>query len=736
MIFPPTKPCAPRATFASRIVAAAVLASPGFAFAQTPPPRTPSPPTSPSDATAVGEIVVTGQRSAATTSIDRRTYRVDSDLQAASGSVSDVLKNIPSVEVDAQGVVSLRGDPSVQILIDGRPSTTMSALNRADTLQGLSANSIETIEVITNPSAAFRPDGTAGIINIVTKKTRAQGMSGSVRASVGTDGRYSLGVSATRRIGALTLNGNLGLRQDERIRRSTDDRVLTDPITGVATETRQVTAFDTSRLSKTIGAGLEYDATPRDRLSAGASYTERSGDLSAFQTNQVLMPGGSVTRDYDRLGGGDETQTSDELLAGWRHTFSGEGRTFSLDLRRGRTVEQQTRQLTNRNRLPAGPDQIDLETPSESELQRQLTAVYATPLAGGDLEVGYDVLREDANYRHRGGAIDAGGVYLPDANRTNRFLYDRTIHALYATWDRPLTGKLSAIFGLRLEEMIDHADQVDLAQTRRRDAFDVYPTLHLQYELSDTQTLRLSYSKRVARPEVEDLNPYPTYTDPLNLRAGNPDLKPRETDSFEASYQYAANGTSWEVTGYLRKTTDTFTEVTRLISPTIVLTTEENLGRSDAAGLVFAGRGKLTDRITYRVSGDVNYTRLDPGNLGFEVRSGWNSSAKGGLDYQLTPSDLLQLSVDYRGRRQTAQGYREGVASANLGYLHTFANGVSAVATVSDVFDSQIERSHIDTATLQQITERRGSRRLFNFAVTIPFGGARPARIAPAELTD
>ena len=724
----PQRGIARRGAMTAAAAVAALLASTGVASAQT----APTPPQT-GPATAVDEVVVTGRRAEAASSIDRRTYRVDSDLQSASGSVSDVLRNLPSVEVDAQGVVSLRGDPSVQILIDGRPSTTMSALNRADTLAGLSASSIETIEIITNPSAAYRPDGAAGIINIVTKKTRTPGLSGSVRASAGTDGRYSLGVTGTSHFGDLTLAGNLGLRQDERIRRSIDNRTRIDPITGAETTTRQVSRFDTGRLSQTIGATLEYAATAADTLTAGASYTDRSGDLSAAQTTRVTGPTGAVTTDYDRGGGGTETQTSTEISAGYRHTFD-EDRVFSLDLRRGRTVEDQTRLLTSTYRLPVQPAQTTRENPTESEIQRELTATYTTPLSGGALEVGYDMLREDADYHNRSGTVSVGGVYLPDPALTNRFRFSRTIHAAYATYERSLGGKLSTILGLRLEDAIGQANQVSLGTYKRTEAFDVYPTLHLQYDVSDSQSLRLSYSRRVSRPEVEDLNPFINASDPLSLRAGNPDLRPRQTDSIEASWQYSANGMTWEVTPFLRLARDGFTEVSRFISPTVLLTTEENLGKSTAAGVAFAGRGKIGERIAYRISGDANYNRVDPGNLGFAVRSGSNVNVKGGFDFQATPADLFQVSVDYRGRRLTAQGYRDQVATTNLGYLHTFSSGITAVATISDVFDSQIERSVIDNAVQRQTTERRGYGRLFNFAITIPFGGARPAEQVPADL--
>ena len=169
---------------------------------------------------AGADIVVSAERAASRSSIDRKTYDVSRDLQSVSGSVSDILRDLPSVDVDAQGNVSVRGDNNVQILIDGKPSTLVSAANRADYLQQLPADSIERIEVITNPSAQYKPDGSAGLINIVTKKNRKPGRSGSAQASVGTDGRFNLGVTQGYHSGPLSLNGSLNLRQDIRAARS------------------------------------------------------------------------------------------------------------------------------------------------------------------------------------------------------------------------------------------------------------------------------------------------------------------------------------------------------------------------------------------------------------------------------------------------------------------------------------------------------------------------------------
>lgn len=684
------------------------------------------------------DIVVTGTRAAAQSSIDRKTYNIGHDLQAASGSAADVLRNLPSVDVDAQGNVSLRGDPNVQILIDGKPSTTTSAANRSDTLEQFPANAIDHIEVITNPSARFKPDGSAGIINIVTKKNAAPGVSGSVQASVGNDGRFNIGGKISARTGPLTLSANASLRRDERYRPYTDRRTSTDPVTGAKTLTTQDSLFRGEKLWRILDGGIDYDLDPNDRLSASGSHTHRTGRPSITQHNRVTGPSGILSSDYERDGGGPEDESDSEISGKYRHTFARKGQAFTLDLRRGETIENETRRFTDHYAVPDQPDAIDQQSPHLDEVQRELTAEYSQPLWGGSILVGYDLQRDDDDYRDRGFLIDpVSGSLMTDPTRTTRFVYGRTIHAGYVTYDRTLAKRLSAIVGLRLEQAITSTDQVDLGLRGRNGYFRAYPTLHLQYELSDSQSLKLSYSERVVRPEPEDLNPYPVFSDPLNLRAGNPDLKPQETRSYEAGYQYRAHGTALEATLFLRQNRNVFTDVSRFISPTELLTTKENLGKSNSYGVDFSGNGKITRKLSWRLSGTAYRTMIDASNLGFNgTRTAWGLTAKAGADFQLAKPDLFQVSGSYSGKRLTPQGFRLPSVTANIGYRHKFANGLSAVFSITDLFDSQRERTEIGGMTLTETSTRRNTRRTFSLALTLPFGGNRAKADAPISFEE
>ncbi len=198
-----------------------------------------------------------------------------------------------------------------------------------------------------------------------------------------------------------------------------------------------------------------------------------------------------------------------------------------------------------------------------------------------------------------------------------------------------------------------------IGQIDRASDFRAYPTLHLDYALSDTETLRLSYSHRIVRPEPEALDPFPVFQDPLNQRAGNPRLKPQETDAVEGAFEYSANGTTLELTPYYRRTTNLFTDVVRSLGAGVLLTTQDNLGTSTSAGTEFSGHGKIGKSLAYGVSGNLFYNAIDAANIGIVgTRSIVSATAKANVDYKVTPKDLLQLTVNYAGKRLLAQGYR------------------------------------------------------------------------------
>ncbi|MBW8858770.1 MAG: TonB-dependent receptor plug domain-containing protein, partial [Caulobacter sp.] len=251
------------------LLAAVAGLSPSLALAQA---AAPKPATKPAEApTAVGAVTVTSDATALRTAIDRRSYSVANDLSAKTGSISDALRNIPSVEVDMQGNVSLRGDPNVTIMIDGKPSGMFNGQGRADALQQMPADRIDRVEVMTNPSAAYRPDGSAGIINLITKTTAKPGATGSVKLNVGPNSRYNTGLSGNYVHGKLSLSGEAGYRYDRQRFWQTDERDTASPSDPDA-HTLQEGAFQNAGSALNLRGGVDYTLTPKDRLSGEVRY--------------------------------------------------------------------------------------------------------------------------------------------------------------------------------------------------------------------------------------------------------------------------------------------------------------------------------------------------------------------------------------------------------------------------------------------------------------------------------
>lgn len=665
-------------------------------------------------------VTVTAASTNATTSIDRKTYKVSADLVGASGSVNDVLRNLPSVTVDIQGNVSLRGDPNVTVLIDGKPSTMMSQANRAAAMEAMPASSVQTIEVMTNPSAEFKPDG-SGIINIITKKNQPSGFSGNVTANFGSEGRYNGGGTVTYKTGGLSLTGNASYRVDTTKRIGNDARVR--HVSGGDTTSSQslVTVQDTKAIVSAVSATYDFD--PQDRINAGFSFNQRSAVPVITEHDSGTDNLGAINSDYDRLTIGTSLGLSTQASTGYRHTFDDKG-TFSLDLRRGQTHQNTLNTYINTYRIPALAAATTEQLLHTNTVQSELTAEYAGPLWGGKVKAGYDLQQDHNDYNNYGGSV-AGAVHTPDPNQTNHFIYGQSIHAGYATYELGV-GDLNILGGVRIEQTIIGSNQVTSAQVNKNNYFRVYPSLHLEYALGGDQIVSFSYSRRLARPDGPNLNPYPVYLDAFNVRQGNPFLKPREIDSYEGGYETKLWGANLSATAYWHQAYNTPRAISTYISPTVLLRTLQNGGDNAFGGLEFTVNGKIGSDLAYNLAGDLYYNEVNTSSPGLPPQSAGNYTLNASFDYSLTSQDILQLSGLYGGRSLTGQGYVLPGGRLNIGYRHKFTDELSFVATVSDVFNSQFNHSVSNIPAFTDHNDQHSIGRVAFIGLSWSFGG-KPA---------
>jgi outer membrane receptor protein involved in Fe transport len=696
-------------------LAAAALVAPGAADAQTAPaqagPARPAPPTD-------GPIVVTGTRSEVIATPDRTSFSVANDLQVQTGTVADALRSVPGVEVNLQGQVSLRGDPGVTILIDGRPSAMLRGENRGDVLLSMPAGQIERVEVITNPSAAMSPEGSGGVINLVTKQVRKDTRSGTVRLTAGPGGRGGINLSGAQSGNGLTLTGDLGYRRMTGDSEAVQLRSRRDPATGTFISSRQDSDVEQVMSMRNGRAGVEYDLDKKNRLSTEFTYREGKIEVEREDIFTAANAAASFTRDSDV----DLSQRGLGARATWRRTL-GKDHDFVADIEaeRGR----QRREIEGVTTFTGGQQAFESILNAGERGDYSLRLDYKKPIGKeGSLALGYHANLAETDFRFvgtRGASLDA---MLPIPGLSNEFEFDQTVHAFFGTYRFPIGTKLDAQAGLRLEQVETRIDQITDNVQAERDYFRVYPTLHLSYDASKTEQLRASYSRRIQRPSPQDLNPYTQYIDPLNLRRGNPFLLPEVTDSFEAALQHRKNGNFYSLTGFYRRSRGGVTDIISDIGGGVFLTTRANLATAERIGAEAVANGKLSKTLSYNASATLLWNEIDPRVDGVSTpRSGTTGTVRGSLNWQPTPKDFFQLNGFYSGKQLLPQGFRRSGPVLNLGYRRKVSDKLSLLVTGQNVLDSAKQVSVFETPNLRDRVEQKGTGRVVLFGLTYNLGG-------------
>jgi outer membrane receptor protein involved in Fe transport len=314
------------------------------------------------------------------------------------------------------------------------------------------------------------------------------------------------------------------------------------------------------------------------------------------------------------------------------------------------------------------------------------------------------------------------GLQTIDPALTNDFKFHQRIHALYLS-DQASAGAWTWLAGLRIEWTTTEAWQVTNNLSAATRYADLYPSVHVDRSLSDRSTVSFGASRRVTRPDPSYFNPYVDHEYPPNLAAGNPHLRPEFTQSFDVSYGYEGSSASYGLGGYYRRNKDSATDVTEYVGGGLSLTTKTNLPRSDSAGLEFSATGHLRPQLSYSLSGNAFYTQIDAralGAPGLKSTSGLNVKAK--LDFRPTAAAAAQLAFTRTDKRLTPQGSISGINIINLGYKHALTSALSAVATVSDLFDGQRYQRVASTSALAQVYQRSFVGRIAYFGVVYTIG--------------
>ncbi len=669
-------------------------------------------------------IDVSAEKTTMVNSIDRKIYNVQKDIASQSGSAEDILQNIPSVSADVNGAITLRGAANVSVFINGRPSLLMRR-NSAAALQQMPAAGIERIEVITNPSAKYKPDGVGGIINIVLKKETRRGLNGNVIANAGNLGRYNANAALNYHPGKLNLFGSVGLRRTNNPRISSDSRIQKDSLGQVSGYYNANSSSAVKPLAQLASLGLDYAFDDHNQFNISGDYFYQ--DSYHTQNGHTLFRDSSrqATTDFTSDRTNDEYENEWEVSSGYEHQFEQEDHTLQLELNYSGYDEKEDNHYNEIYTIPGISNALRHNLIRKGGSLVEFYTEYVLPLGeDSQLEAGYagEFLRDDIRYLGQ----DYNGLqsrWITDYNKTNRFLFTQNIHALYATYEQSIED-FSFLAGLRAEQALITSNLVSADTTIPNHYFKFYPTLHLAYDLSEGQQLQLNYSHRVRRADSDEHNPFAEYTDPRNMEAGNPKIKPEQIHSVEFGWHFQNEKFSILPSIYYRYKYDAFTEIRSVVNDSVLLRYSTNLANDQSAGMELIVSADVKKMISLNFSANAFYYVIDASNLGYSSKKStlsWN--AKLAANFHLWEANLVQLNAYYRSARLTPQGETRPLILFNLGVRQRlFHNKAALTLTVSDVFNSLKWTRTIDTPVLYEKAVSKRNSQIIYLGFSYRFG--------------
>ncbi|MES3021526.1 MAG: TonB-dependent receptor [Pseudomonadota bacterium] len=674
-----------------------------------------------------------------TNQVDRQVYGIKNDASTAGASIGDVLNNVPSVNVDPNGTVRLRGSERVTVLVDGKPTAQLQGENRAAAINALPAENYESVQVINNPGAEFGNEAGGGpILNLISKRYTKPGGNGSVAANIGPAGRANAFANGSYSAGYASVNGTLNIRRDGNNTDTEQIRERIDPLTGAVSRLRQDVAREGIADFIQAGLGGRYNYNETDTLTASVSLNKRGNDSRSNEHFSDYRTGLVPVVDYRtrRESGGDALNR--EVVAGFERRLKGDGETFKIDLRHSsnNNVNGATT-LYQPVVMPAtgAPTLRDYTQDAQTRVRMtDLSTDLAIKAGAGFLNTGarWQRIRQSADNRY---LFSSNGAL--DTKRSNLFELDQDVHSLYSTYEQPIDKLWSFKAGLRVEHTELDLDQVTTAIQAGNSYTNYLPSLFLTYKLGANSKLRLSYADRISRPSSGELNPFVNYANDYYVSSGNPRLQPVKLHSLELGYETRVMGLMpVSVRAYLRNESDVITDRRVFLNENTLLSTKDNLGDRRASGIEFSIMGGLPPNmkvggftlpnIRFMFNGNYAYTeqdRLDVLGLTGEKRTATSLQLQGGGQWQISRTDVLTLMAFHQGKQLSGEGYREPFGSMNLAYEHKFSPRLSLNIRANGVLGSADQKFRVETSTLRDRTDTTVHQRRVYAGLRYSFGG-------------
>ena len=658
------------------------------------------------DSDKLDEIVIIAEKSTVEIRLDKRIYNVGKDMTVKGGSASDVLDNVPSVDVDVEGNVSLRGNENVRILIDGKPSALV-GLSGSDALRQLPADAIERVEVVTSPSARYDAEGTAGILNIILRKGVATGLNGSLNTTIGDPTQYRIASNINFRTKKINFFTNLGYRNS-----SSPGNFLTnlstfenESVNSLRIEDRD---FERKRNGYNINLGLEYFLSNESSITG--TYFYRDSDNKNLSTNAIQVFDVNNILEYSdvRVQDEDEIDETSQISLNYTNNINNSGHKLTIDFQYSDSKEIETAFIDD---SLASENNITAENSKSTLIQSD----YVLPIGEHmQFELGY-----------RGDFQDLNSNFLVnripelDFNPSNNLIFKQNVNAIYSQFGNKI-NKFSYLLGLRTE-----ITDVKVRLTNTNENFDyryteVFPTINFGLERTDNQSFTLGYSRRLRRPRYWYLNPFESRNSQNVIYKGNPGLIPTFTNSFDLGFLQKIGKLTLNSSIYFQHSVNAIQRVTRdeirlLDGVNQVITIREpiNLASEDRYGFELTANYNPSKKV--RLSGSFNVFQQESKGL-YEYNKFTIDETSGAIISSPEIQDLgninnswfsrfnatftlpwkiqMQNRLSYRGPRYTAQSESKGMFSANIALSKdVFSEKGTLVLNVSDVFNSRKWRS-------------------------------------------
>ena len=639
--------------------------------------------------------VVIGNLDVLKAGIDKKIYNASDDISTRGGSVVDVLNNIPSIEVDQDGNISLRGDGNVVILIDGRPSA-LALGDGQNLLSALPANSVERIEVVTNPSARYDPDGTSGIINIVLKKNIIKGFNGLASVTAASGNLYEGNFAMSYRNSKVNLSMNYSFNYYEGFRNYEgvlEREIITDSVTSF----EQLRAGADLKSSNTLVLGVDYLFNDNNVLAFSITGSlgnrERTGDLE----NQFYDGSGLLNQYWTRSSFDPRKNRNFDANLNYTHKLKKEKGEWSFNVNQSfgdkdvKGFYEENYYDVNENLLGIEPlnqqlanEESTLLTTAQTDFSYILTKIKAR------IETGAKMTLETSTVNAYSEARDTiSDSYIEDTLSNFDYTYDQRVYSVYGIFGQEL-GKFKYQGGLRGE----YAEQIPYLLTTgekiNNTYANIFPSVHLKYDASKVSQFSLSYSRRINRAKSRQLNPFTSYADPFNLRRGNPELKPEFIDSYDLGFSYTKKKIILTTSVFHRRTTDVISRVRSYYSDNTSILNYDNIDKSESTGMDMTIIIKPASWIKSTLSYNANYIKY----TNTDTTVDWNNSGVNwGVKYIMSfdlwkQTAKAQLNLRYSAPRVTAQGIVQRYSGIDISFEKSILKKKLILAIkVTDIFN-------------------------------------------------